>query len=66
MNPFAGIFEFMIILVLGCLIGVGCFVYNVYEHFKGTTIKSVEIIIPHKELIITDNKVDTLYIYKSK
>ena len=51
---------FIIVVVsLLCIISI-----NVYDYFTEDEIKSEHLIEPQTELIIKDNKVDTIYIYK--
>lgn len=52
---------FAVVLVACILFGI----YSVYSFFfKKPVIKSDKIIVPEKRLVIKNQKVDTLYIYK--
>ena len=56
--------------VFGCLITItiaaiiGCIAFVCYYFFSDDSIKSEHPIKPKIELVIKDNKVDTLYVYR--
>lgn len=54
-----------ILKTMGILIVIGI-VYFIYTMFKPTTIESKTKLVPEIKLVIKDNKVDTLYVYKQK
>lgn len=43
---------------------IGCIVFTCYYFFGDDSIKSEHLIKPQIELVIKDNKVDTLYVYR--
>lgn len=57
------LFRAIMILLVAAALGAVYFVYSVYVPDK---LESPYPITPTKQLIIKDNKVDTLYIYKLK
>ena len=63
MDKIIGIFMTIGVLIGLCLWGLFA-IYDYYFIFDG--IKSNKPIIPKIELIIKDNKVDTLYVYELK
>lgn len=54
-----------ILKTMGILIVIGI-VYFIYTMVKPTTIESKTKLVPEIKLVIKDNKVDTLYVYKQK
>lgn len=56
--------------VFGCLITsiivlfIGCVGFGMYAFFRDDSIKSEHPIKPQIELVIKDNEIDTLYVYK--
>ncbi len=61
-NFFQGVFILLIVCFIAAVLGIGYFVYSWF--FKEESIITNKIIVPEMKLIIEDNKVDTLYIYK--
>lgn len=61
-------FDFTPIWRIIQILFIACFffmIYSVYAFFfKGKEIKSDKILIPERHLVIKNNKVDTIYIYK--
>lgn len=54
-----------ILKIMATLIVIGI-VYFIYTMVKPTKIESKTKIVPEIKLVIKDNKVDTLYVYKKK
>ena len=67
-NAFASFFTGIIITAVVCFIlavaGLGYFGYNVF--FKEKEVITDKKLVPEMKLIIKNNKVDTLWIYKQK
>ncbi len=59
---FQGIFVLLIVCFILAIFGVGYAVYSWF--FKEETVITSKKIVPEMKLIIKDNKVDTLWIYK--
>jgi len=63
---FEGFAEMLIAGLIAMVILAGIVVWAGVDYFiLSDTIESPTIIIPEKRLIIKDNQVDTIYIYKS-
>lgn len=60
-----GLAEFIIGGLIAMVILAGVIVYTGVDYFfLSDSIESKTLIIPEKKLVIVDNKVDTIYIYK--
>jgi hypothetical protein len=61
-NFFKGIIIIAVVSFIVAVIGMGYICYSYF--FKDNSITSDKLIVPEIKLIVKDNKVDTLYIYK--
>lgn len=61
-NPLSDLFKFLTFIIIVLLFLLGYFF--VYLYTNRNKVESDSIITPETKLIIKDNKVDTIYVYK--
>ena len=66
-EAFGCLAKIILLLTVLTVFGMGYFFYNIYfKQKKDKELVSPTILISEKQLIIKNNKVDTLYVYKLK